>query len=535
MLSIAGQSIKSRLFTGSGLFPSPQTMQEAVVAAASQVLTVSLRRQSAGSDAGDAFFELIRETGAHILPNTAGCHTVAEAVTTAHMAREVFDTNWIKLEVIGDEYTLQPDTAELVEAARILVQDGFEVFPYTTEDLIVAQRLIEVGCKIVMPWASPIGSGQGLLNPFALELLRERLPDTLLVVDAGIGRPSDAARAMELGYDAVLVNSAIALASEPVKMGEAFRDAVRAGRTAYEAGIMEKRNLASPSTPTMGTPFWQNESAPPSSQKASRAPRDIIDIQLKAETCYGKAPLPSDCSPAYPEDYIFAWYETTGTLPWIGDSAAPPVFPSCDDKPLGVYPIVDRLSWVERLVKAGASTIQLRMKDLPEELRAKEIPAAIAIAKDSGSRLFINDDWELAIEHGAYGVHLGQNDLPHADIGRIHAAGLRLGMSTHSALEMSRAWGLRPSYIAIGTVFQTTSKALDYNPLLLAGLQELMGLAPCPVVAIGGIKAAHTSRMVRLGVDGVACISAITEAADPEAELREWQASFDEHWNDVNS
>lgn len=259
MLHLGDKTVTSRLFTGSGLFSSPEVMREAVVASESEVLTVSLRRQSATSNAGDAFFELIKSTGAHILPNTAGCHTVREAVATAHMAREVFQTNWVKLEVIGDEYTLQPDTAKTVEAARTLIADGFEVFPYTTEDLVAAKQLVDAGCKIVMPWGSPIGSGQGLANPNALRTIRARLPDTILVVDAGIGRPSDAALALEMGYDAVLVNSAIALATDPVAMGRAFRDAVNAGRTAFESGIMEQRDFASPSTPTIGTPFWQQE------------------------------------------------------------------------------------------------------------------------------------------------------------------------------------------------------------------------------------------------------------------------------------
>jgi len=183
---------------------------------------------------------------------------VKEAVTTAHMARELFDTPWIKLEVIGDDYTLQPDTEALVEAARILNQEGFTVFPYSTEDLIVAQRLVETGCSVVMPWASPIGSAQGVLNPYLLRTLRERLPDINLAVDAGLGRPSDAALVMEMGFDGVLVNSAIAMATDPVAMGRAFGQAIQAGRHAYEAGIIEKRETASPSTPTLGTPFWHN-------------------------------------------------------------------------------------------------------------------------------------------------------------------------------------------------------------------------------------------------------------------------------------
>jgi thiazole synthase len=191
-----------------------------------------------------------------VLPNTAGCRTVQEAVTTARMARELFGTNWIKLEVIGDDYTLQPDTAALVEAAGILAAEGFEVLPYTTEDLIVAQRLVEAGCRVVMPWGSYIGSGQGLVNRFGLKTLRSRLPDAVLVVDAGLGKPSEAAQAMEMGFDAVLVNSGIALARDPVGMARAFADAVRAGRSAFEAGLMSPRDMASPSTPTLGTPFW---------------------------------------------------------------------------------------------------------------------------------------------------------------------------------------------------------------------------------------------------------------------------------------
>ena len=253
---LAGVTLSSRLFTGSALFSSPEIMRDAVHASGSQVVTLSLRRQSPTERAGARYWELIKDMGARILPNTAGCRTVKEAVTTAQMAREIFDTNWIKLEVIGDDYTLQPDTHQLVDAARILVEDGFEVFPYTTEDLIVAQRLVEVGCRIVMPWAAPSGSGQGIVNAFALETMRKRLPDTFLVVDAGIGRPSDATQALELGYDAVLVNSAIALAQNPVIMGAAFKDAVNAGRQGFLGGTMAPRNMASPSTPTLGTPFW---------------------------------------------------------------------------------------------------------------------------------------------------------------------------------------------------------------------------------------------------------------------------------------
>ena len=173
-----------------------------------------------------------------MLPNTAGCRSVREAVTTAKLARELFGTSWIKLEVIADNDTLQPDVVGLVEAATILIKDGFEVFPYCTEDLSVAQRLVDAGCRVVMPWAAPIGSARGIVNRDALKLLRDRLPDITLVVDAGLGAPSHAAEAMELGYDAVLLNTAIAKAEHPVAMARAFKLAVDAGRIGYEAGLM---------------------------------------------------------------------------------------------------------------------------------------------------------------------------------------------------------------------------------------------------------------------------------------------------------
>jgi thiazole synthase len=181
---------------------------------------------------------------------------VREAVTTAKLARELFATSWIKLEVIADNDTLQPDVVGLVEAAGILIKDGFEVFPYCTEDLGVAMRLVDAGCRVVMPWAAPIGSAKGIINPDALKLLRDRLPDIALVVDAGLGAPSHAAQALELGYDAVLLNTAIAKAADPVAMATAFRTGAEAGRIAYEAGLMEARDFASPSTPVVGTPFW---------------------------------------------------------------------------------------------------------------------------------------------------------------------------------------------------------------------------------------------------------------------------------------
>jgi thiazole synthase len=256
MLKFYDREFTSRLLVGTALYPSPAIMQGAIRACGAEIVTVSLRRESAGGKTGDAFWSLIRELDVTVLPNTAGCRTVREAVTTAKLARELFATDWIKLEVIADNDTLQPDVVGLVEAAAILVKDGFEVFPYCTEDLSVAMRLVDAGCKVVMPWAAPIGSARGIINADALKLLRDRLPDIALVVDAGLGAPSHAARALELGYDAVLLNTAIAKAADPVSMAKAFRQGVEAGRAAFEAGLMQARDFASPSTPVVGTPSW---------------------------------------------------------------------------------------------------------------------------------------------------------------------------------------------------------------------------------------------------------------------------------------
>lgn len=255
-MKLYGHEIGSRLLIGTALYPSPSVMESALGASGAEIVTVSVRREAGGGRAGDAFWRIIQSLGVRILPNTAGCRTVKDAVATAELARELFGTAWIKLEVVGDEETLQPDVVGLVEAAGILARDGFEVFPYTTEDLTVAQRLADVGCEVVMPWASPIGSGQGIVNKAALRTLRARLPDVALIVDAGLGAPSHAAEAMELGYDGVLLNTAVAKADDPVGMARAFRLAVEAGRSGYEAGLMPARDFASPSTPVVGTPFW---------------------------------------------------------------------------------------------------------------------------------------------------------------------------------------------------------------------------------------------------------------------------------------
>ncbi|MCL5776003.1 thiazole synthase [Limibaculum sp. FT325] len=255
MATFYGTAVESRLMLGTALYPSPAILAEAVRASGAGIVTVSLRREAAEARAGQAFWEMIRALGVRVLPNTAGCHSVREAVTTAQMAREVFGTDWIKLEVIGEEDTLQPDLFGLVEAARILIADGFKVFPYTTEDLVAARRLVDAGCEVLMPWGAPIGSGQGLVNPYGLRTMRAHFPDVTLVIDAGIGLPSHAARAMEMGFDAVLLNTAVAKAGDPVAMARAFARAVEAGRLACEADPMEPRDMAAPSTPVMGKAF----------------------------------------------------------------------------------------------------------------------------------------------------------------------------------------------------------------------------------------------------------------------------------------
>ena len=260
-LILYGHTFTSRLLLGTARYPSPAVLEAAVQCARPAMVTASLRRQGINAtNAGESFWELLKRLNVPVLPNTAGCHSVQEAVTTAQMAREVFGTPWIKLEVIGDDYTLQPDTLNLVEAASLLIKDGFLVLPYTTDDLVLSQRLVDVGCQAVMPWAAPIGTGRGPQNPYALQTLRERLPVPLLV-DAGLGLPSHACQVMEWGFDGVLLNTAVALSQDPVAMASAFANAVAAGRAAHRAGAMAPQQAAQPSTPVLGTPFWHHDKA----------------------------------------------------------------------------------------------------------------------------------------------------------------------------------------------------------------------------------------------------------------------------------
>ena len=258
-LVLYGATFASRLLLGTSRYPSPAVLESAVQAARPAMLTASLRRQGAvPGESSNQFWDMLRKLQVPVLPNTAGCHSVQEVITTAQMAREVFETPWIKLELIGDDYTLQPDTLNLVEAADKLIRDGFKVLPYTTEDLVLCQRLVDVGCQAVMPWAAPIGTGKGPVNPYAMRTLRERL-DVPLIVDAGLGRPSHACMVMEWGFDAVLLNTAVALAQDPVAMAGAFAAATDAGRAAWRSGAMCEQDAARPSTPVLGTPFWHHE------------------------------------------------------------------------------------------------------------------------------------------------------------------------------------------------------------------------------------------------------------------------------------
>ncbi|WP_284947422.1 thiazole synthase [Acidisoma cladoniae] len=251
-MEVYGVTLASRLLLGTAQYPSPAILADAVRQSGAEVVTVSLRRESGVERAGQGFWSLIRGLGVRVLPNTAGCHSAREAVTTAQMARDVFETNWIKLEVIGNHDTLQPDVFGLVEAARTLSADGFEVFPYTTEDLVVGERLLDAGCRVLMPWGAPIGSGRGLNNVYGLRAMRAHFPKVPLIVDAGIGLPSQAAQAMELGYDGILLNTAVARAGDPARMARAFARAIEAGRDAFLAEPMLPRDMAEPSTPVLG-------------------------------------------------------------------------------------------------------------------------------------------------------------------------------------------------------------------------------------------------------------------------------------------
>ena len=248
-LVIAGRTLRSRLLLGTGGFPNLQTLAAAIEASGTELVTVALRRID--PSARGSLTDVIDAAGVDLLPNTAGCHTARDATLTARLAREAFGTDWVKLEVIGDEDTLLPDAPELLRAAEELVDEGFVVLPYTTDDPVLARRLRDVGCAAVMPLGSPIGSGMGIRNPYNISLIREAV-DVPVILDAGVGTASDAALAMELGCDAVLCASAISRAEDPVRMAHAIRAGVDAGRWAHGAGRIPRRRYAEPSSPREG-------------------------------------------------------------------------------------------------------------------------------------------------------------------------------------------------------------------------------------------------------------------------------------------
>jgi thiazole synthase len=248
-LEIAGRRWGSRLIIGTGGFRSLDVMEQAIAESGAEIVTVALRRVEAA--APGSLVELLDRAGLFLLPNTAGCYTAHDAVLTARMAREAYETDWVKLEVIGDDRTLFPDPVELLDAAETLVDDGFVVLPYTNDDPILARRLEEAGCAAVMPLGAPIGSGMGIRNPYNMSIIVEQA-GVPVICDAGVGTASDAAIAMELGCDGVLMASAIARAEDPVKMAAAMRDAVAAGRLAYEAGRIPRRLHARSSTAMEG-------------------------------------------------------------------------------------------------------------------------------------------------------------------------------------------------------------------------------------------------------------------------------------------
>jgi thiazole synthase len=250
--TLGGREFGSRLLLGTARYPDPQTMLDAIAASGAEIVTVSIRRLNLADHSGEGVLDLLAGRRLTLLPNTAGCHTAKDAVLTAQLAREALETDWIKLEVIGDDRTLFPDVEHLLRAAGELVRDGFTVFAYTNDDPITARKLAALGCAAVMPLAAPIGSGAGLRNPFNLRILREMLPDTPLIVDAGIGTASDAAQAMELGMDAALLNTAVAEADHPVRMARAMGLAVEAGRLAWSAGRIPMRAYAQASSPVAG-------------------------------------------------------------------------------------------------------------------------------------------------------------------------------------------------------------------------------------------------------------------------------------------
>jgi len=251
ILHIGDHALQSRLIMGTGRFPNHDVLLKALRASATELVTVAIRRVNLDDPTGETMVSLLRRENFRLLPNTAGCYTVKDAVMTAELAREALETDLIKLEIIADEDTLYPDAEKVLEGARILVEKGFQVMPYCTDDPVICKKLEDLGCAAVMPLGAPIGSGMGILNPYNVALIRERVQGPL-IIDAGVGTASDAALAMELGCDGVLLNTAVAHARDPVLMADAMRQAVDAGRKAFLAGRIPKKFYAEASSPGEG-------------------------------------------------------------------------------------------------------------------------------------------------------------------------------------------------------------------------------------------------------------------------------------------
>ena len=252
-LTFGAHAFSSRLLAGTSRYPNPQVMLDALEATGAELVTVSIRRVNVQDESSESLLSMLRKASYQLLPNTAGCYTAKEAVLTAELAREALGTDLVKLEVIGDDETLLPDVEQTLKAAKLLVDKEFTVLAYANDDPITCRKLADLGCAAVMPGGAPIGSGMGLVNPYHLRLIRELIPEVPLLVDAGIGTASDAVQAMELGYDGILLNTAISGAQHPVQMARAMRHAVEAGRLAYEAGRIPRRLYAQASSPTEGT------------------------------------------------------------------------------------------------------------------------------------------------------------------------------------------------------------------------------------------------------------------------------------------
>ena len=467
-----GVDLASRLMLGTAGYPSPAILAEAFRASAAGVATVSLRRESGGGRAGADFWDIVRDLGVRVLPNTAGCHSVKEAVTTAQMAREVFGTDWIKLEVIGNADTLQPDLFALVEAARILVDDGFAVFPYTTEDL--DRRRAPARCRL--RGADAVGRADRL-GPRAHQSLRaahaprplprcaarhRRRPRPAVPGGGGDGdglrrRPPQHRRRQ---------------AGDPVAMADAFALAIEAGGARLRRATRSSRAT------------WPLASTPRSKAFLDEAAHVALDSRAEPASVEDAAPM---------------------TLPRF-------------------YPIFDTADWLARMLPLGVHLVQLRVKDRPEAETRAEIARSRDLCAAAGATLVVNDHWRLAIDEGCDFVHLGQEDLDTADLAAIRRAGLRLGISTHDEAELDRALAAAPDYVALGPVYPTILKvdALRLRRGSIASPRGSAGSATSRSSPSAALPSSAPRASSRPAPIIVSVVTDITLNPDPEARARAW-------------